>query len=89
MDVNVKPNQHKIISFSTTTMTSLGFIAASSNFRSPLKFYSAPNLIFCSGTPPKKNKKIKIKIFRSPLKMGGAAATMLSLSQWFVTTETL
>ena len=27
MYMNLKPNQHKIISFNTTTMTSLGFIA--------------------------------------------------------------
>ena len=26
MYMNLKPNQHKIISFNTTTMTSLGFI---------------------------------------------------------------
>ena len=26
MYMNLKPNKHKIISFSTTTMTSLGFI---------------------------------------------------------------
>ena len=34
--MNLKPNQHKIISFNTTTMTSLGFIAP------PLKLSSPP-----------------------------------------------
>ena len=38
MYMNLKPNQHKRISFNTTTMTSLGFIGPPSNFRSPLKF---------------------------------------------------
>ena len=38
MHMNLKPKQHKRISFNTTTMTSLGFIGPPSNFRSPLKF---------------------------------------------------
>ena len=45
MYMNLKPNKHKRISFNTTTMASLGFIAPPKNFRSP------PNLIFCSGPP--------------------------------------
>ena len=43
--MNLKPNQHKRISFNRTTMTSLGFIAPPA-----LKFSSPPNLIFCSGS---------------------------------------
>ena len=45
MYMNLKPIQHKRISFNTTTMTSLGFKGP------PLKFSSPPNLIFCSGPP--------------------------------------
>ena len=55
MYMNLKPNQHKRISFNTTTMTSLGFIASPpKNFllRSPLL------QLFWS------------EIFRSPLKLG-------------------
>ena len=65
MYMNTKPNQHKRISFNTSTMTSLGFI-------DPLKFSSPPlNLIFCSCPP---------ELFWSenlgPPKIGGGAATM-------------
>ena len=45
MCMDLKPNQHKKISFNTTTVTPLGFIGP------PLKFSSPPNLIFCSGPP--------------------------------------
>ena len=84
MYMNLKPNKHKRISFTTTTMTSLGFIgplpvpkilAPSLNLAPP------PNLIFCSGPP---------QLFWSemfwcppPLKLeGGGAATMKVLPQW-------
>ena len=54
MYMNLKPNQHKRISFSITTMTSLGFTG-------PLKILGPPlnlappkkNLIFCSGPSPR------------------------------------
>ena len=48
MYMNLKPNQHKRISFSITTMTSLGFAG-------PLKILGPPkkNLIFCSGPSPR------------------------------------
>ena len=47
MYMNLKPNQHKRISYNTTTMTSLGFIGPPLNLApTPI-----PNLIFCSGPP--------------------------------------
>ena len=46
MYMNLKPNKHKRISFNTTTMISLGFIA-----HSP-KIYVPPKLTFCSGPSP-------------------------------------
>ena len=53
MYMNLKPNKHKIISFNTTTMTSLGFIAPPPlKFLVPLEFNSPQKLIFCSGPPP-------------------------------------
>ena len=64
--MNLKPNQHKKISFNTTTMTSLGFIGPPQNLRSPLKFSFPPNLIFCSGPP----QLFWSEIFRSPPKIG-------------------
>ena len=64
--MNLKPNKHKRISFNTTTMASLGFIA-------PPKILGPPlNL-----APPKFNL-----LLRSPLKLwggGGGAATMMVL----------
>ena len=56
--MNLKLNKHKRISFNTTTMASLGFIAPP----------PPPNLIFCSGPPP---QLFWPEIFRSPLKLGG------------------
>ena len=38
MYMNLKPSKHKRISFNTTTMASLGFIAPLLKFTSPLKF---------------------------------------------------
>ena len=35
MYVNLKPNQHKRISFNTTTMTSLGFVGPPLNLAPP------------------------------------------------------
>ena len=46
MYMNRKPNKHKITSFNTTIMASLGFIAPPA----PLNFSNPPfsqNLIFC------------------------------------------
>ena len=61
MYMNLKPNQHKRISFNTTIMTSLGFIGP------PLKFSSPQNLIFCSGPP----QLFWSEIFRFPPKIRG------------------
>ena len=35
MHMNLKPNKHKIISFNTTNMTSLGFIIVGTSHPSP------------------------------------------------------
>ena len=35
MYMNLKPNKHKIISFNTTTMTSLGFIIVGTPYPTP------------------------------------------------------
>ena len=51
MYMNLKPNQHKIISFNTTTMTSLGFIGSPKSLGPPLNSPSPPNLISCSDSP--------------------------------------
>ena len=54
MYMNLKPNQHKRISFSITTMTSLGFAGPLKILGLPLNLAPPPkkkNLIFCSGPP--------------------------------------
>ena len=48
MYMNLKPNQHKRISFNPSTMTSLEFIGPPLNLAPP----PPRNLIFCSGPPP-------------------------------------
>ena len=63
MYVNLKPNQHKRISFNTTTMTSLGFVGPPLNLAPP-----PPNLFFCSGPPP---NYFGLKFLGPPLKLGG------------------
>ena len=65
MHMNVKPNKHKRISFNTTTMATLGFIGPPKHFRSPLKFSSPPNLIFCLGPP----NYFGLKFLGPPLKL--------------------
>ena len=75
MYMNLKPNKHKRISFNTTTMASLGFIGPPKILGHHLNLAPPPppqNLIFCSGSP----KLFWSEIFRSPLKLGGAATTM-------------
>ena len=56
MHMNLKPNKHKRISFNTTTMASLGFIATPKKFNFLLR---SPPQLFWS------------EIFRSPRKLGG------------------
>ena len=66
--MNLKPNQHKRISFNTTIMTPLGFIAP-------------PNILGPSlnSVPPKFNFLLRSpqlfwsEIFRTPRKLGGVA----------------
>ena len=67
MYMNLKPNQHKRISFNTTNMTSLWFIGP------PLNLAPPPNLIFCSGPPP---NYFGLKFLGPPLKLRGGAAAM-------------
>ena len=56
MYMNLKPNQHKRISFSTTTMTSLGFIQPPKIFLgSHLNLAHPLNLTFCSAPPAPAN----------------------------------
>ena len=63
MYMNVKPTQHKIISFNTTTMTSLGFIGP------PPKFSSHPQSSFFAQVPP---NYFGLKFLGPPpLKLGG------------------
>ena len=53
MYTNLKPNQHRRISFNTTTMTSMGFIGPPKTLGPPLNLaLPSPNLIFCSSPPP-------------------------------------
>ena len=58
MYMSLKPNQHKITSFNTTTMTSLGFIGPPPKkiLGLPLNLAPPPNLIFLFWS----------EIFRSP-----------------------
>ena len=72
--MNLKPNQHKTISFNTTTMTSLEFIGPPKSLGLTLNSAPPPhpNLIFCSGPP----QLFRSEIFRSPKKLGRGAATM-------------
>ena len=70
MYMNLKPNKHKTISFSTTTMASLGFIGPLKNLGPPLNLAPPPNLIFCSGPPP---NYFGLKFLDPPLKLGEAA----------------
>ena len=52
MYMNLKPNKHKIISFNTTTMASLGFIGPLPKILGPPLNLALPrNSIFCSGAP--------------------------------------
>ena len=68
MYMNLKPNQHKIISFNTTTMTSLGFIDPPKILGPPLNL-APPKFNFLLRSP----QLFWSEIFRSPLKLGGAA----------------
>ena len=66
MYMNLEPSKHKIISFNTTTMTSLGFIAP-----------SPPKFNFLLRSPPSP-QLFWSEIFRSPLKLERGAAIMVA-----------
>ena len=51
MYMNLKPNQHKRISFNTTTMTSLGFIGLPKILGPPLNL-APPKFNFLLRSPP-------------------------------------
>ena len=65
MYMNLKPSKHKRISFSTTTMTSLEFIAPPKILGPLLKLAPPPNFIFCSVPPPPPNY-FDLKFLGSP-----------------------
>ena len=71
MYMNLKPNQHKRISFNPTTMTSLEFIGPPLNLAPP----PPPKYNFLLRSPP---HYFGLKILDRPLKLGWAA-TMRSL----------
>ena len=62
MHMKIRPNKHKGISFNTTTMTSLGFIAP------PLKFSPSPQIQFFTQALP---NYFRLKFLGAPLKLGG------------------
>ena len=66
MYMNLKPNQHKIISFNTTTMTSLGFIDPPKILGPPLNL-APPKFNFLLRSP----QLFWSEIFRSLPKIGG------------------
>ena len=77
MYTNLKPNQHRRISFNTTTMTSMGFIGPPKTLGPPLNLaLPSPNLIFCSSPPPP--NFFGLKFLGPPPKIGegGGVATM-------------
>ena len=58
MYMNLKPKQHKRITFNITTMTSLEFIGRPKNFRTALKFSfppPPPQIKFFAQVPPSPN----------------------------------
>ena len=54
MYMNLKPHQHKKISFNTTTMTSLGFIGPPKSLGPRLNLARPPKFNFLFRSPPKK-----------------------------------
>ena len=79
MYMNLKPNQHKIISFNTTTMTSLGFIGPPKMLGPPLNL--APTQIQFFAQVP--HNYFGLKFLGPTLKLGGGggAATMQILKK--------
>ena len=52
MYMNLKPNKHKMISFNTTTVTSLGFIAPPPKILGPPLNLAPPQIQFFAQVPP-------------------------------------
>ena len=76
--MNLKPYKHKITSFNTTTMTSLGFIGPPNILGPPLNL-PLQNLIFCSSPP----NYFGLKLLDSlPPKIRGAAALTRLMLFW-------
>ena len=78
MYMNLKPNQHKRISFNTTTMTSLGFIASAPKILGPPLNLAPPKFNFLLRSPPPP-QLFWSEMFRSPppLKIGGGGEGLL------------
>ena len=74
MYMNLKPNQHKRISFNTATMTSLGFIGPPLNL-------APPKIWFFAQVPPPTANYFGLKFLVPPIKFRGGvgAATMLKV----------
>ena len=51
--MNLKPNKHKRISFNTTTMATLGFIAPPKILGPPLNLAPSPQIQLFAQVPPK------------------------------------
>ena len=66
MYMNLKPNEHKRISFNTTTMTSLRFIGPPKMLGPPLNLAPPPQIYFFVQVPPS-----YFDFVRSPLKLRG------------------
>ena len=64
MYIKLKPNKHKRISFNTTTMASLGFIAPPPKILGPPLNLATPKFNFLLRSPPP--QLFWSKIFRAP-----------------------
>ena len=69
MYMNLKPNQHKRISFNTTTMTSLGFIGPPKNLVPPnyfgLKFLGPPRKLGGGGSATMIHLNLKVLLLKA------------------------
>ena len=74
MYINLKPNKHKRISFNTTTMASLGFIAPPPKILGPPLNLATPKFNFLLRSPPP--NYFGLKFLGSP-KIRGAATMMI------------
>ena len=71
--MNLKPNKHKTISFSTMTMASLGFIAPPPKILGPpLNLAPLPKFNFLLRSPPSPPNYFGQKFLGPTLKLGGS-----------------